>query len=354
MPPRQLTFCQAINEALHQAMAKDDRVFIMGEGVDDPRAIFGSTIGLQEKFGPERVFDIPLSENGMTGVLMGAALAGMRPVMTHQRVDFTLYAMDQLVNHAAKRAYTSGGKQSVPFVVRAIIGRGWGQGTQHSQSIQALYAHVPGLKVIMPSNAYDAKGLLLAAIEDNNPVLFIEHRRLFDEKEDVPEKYFTVPLGQGNLRRKGKDLTIVATSLMVLEAEKALDALQKEGITGDLIDLRSMKPIDQPLIVESVKRTGRLIAADTGWKTCGIAAEVAAIAAEHCFTSLKAPVHRIVLPDIPTPNSYALEPYYYPGPVDIVKAACQMLGKDPSTAIAALGEADPSAIPAKPKFVGPF
>jgi pyruvate/2-oxoglutarate/acetoin dehydrogenase E1 component len=325
---RQITFCQAINEALHQAMARDKTVFILGEGVDDPRTIFGSTKGLAEKFGPKRVSDIPLSENGITGALVGAALSGMRPVMTHQRIDFTVYAMDQIINHAAKRSYSSGGRQSVPITIRAILGRGWGQGSQHSQSLQALYAHVPGLKVVMPTTPYDAKGLLMASIEDNNPVIFIEHRKLYDEVGEVPEEPYEVPLGKGIIRRVGKDITIVAFSYMGLDALKAASVLQQSGIEAEIIDPRTIKPLDEQLILESVRKTGRLIVADTGWKMCGLASEVAALAAEHAFESLKAPIRRITLPNIPTPSSSALEKHYYPGALDIAQAACDILGKD--------------------------
>lgn len=324
---RQLTFCQAINEALHQAMERDKNTFIMGEGVDDPRTIFGSTKGLAEKFGSRRVFDIPLSENGMTGVMVGAALAGMRPIMTHQRIDFTLYAMDQIANHAAKRSYSSGGIQRVPMTVRAIVGRGWGQGSQHSQSLQAIFAHIPGLKVVMPSSAYDAKGLLLASIQDNNPVIFIEHRKLYDELGEVPEDFYTVPLGQGIVRCTGKDVTVVAISFMVKESLRAAATLQSLGIETEIIDPRTLKPLDENIILKSVRKTGRLVVVDTGWKTCGLAAEVSALAAEHAFEFLKAPIRRITLPDIPTPSSYALEKHYYPGPLEIAHAICDVVGK---------------------------
>jgi pyruvate/2-oxoglutarate/acetoin dehydrogenase E1 component len=325
---RKLTFCQAINEALHLMMERDKNTLIMGEGVDDPRTIFGSTQGLAERFGPRRVFDIPLSENGMTGVMVGAALSGMRPIMTHQRIDFTLYAMDQIANHAAKRSYSSGGIQSVPITIRAIVGRGWGQGSQHSQSLQAIFAHIPGLKVVMPSSAYDAKGLLLASILDNNPVIFIEYRKLYDEVGEVPEDFYTVPLGQGVAKRTGKDVTVVAFSYMVQESLRAAAAVEPLGIEVEVIDPRTLKPLDETSILKSVRKTGRLVVVDTAWKTCGMAAEVSALAAEHAFDFLKAPIRRITLPDIPTPSSYALEKFYYPGPTQIVQAICDVVGKD--------------------------
>jgi len=351
---REVTFCQAIHEALTQAMEKDENVFLMGEGVDDPRAIFGSTRGLREKFGKERVFDLPLSENGMTGVMIGAALAGMRPIMTHQRLDFTLYAMDQIVNHAAKRCYTSAGIQSVPLTIRAIIGRGWGQGSQHSQSLQSLFAHIPGLKVVMPTTPYDAKGLLLASIWDNNPVIFIEYRRLYEEVGEVPEEPYVLPIGKGILRCEGKDVTIVAVSYMVLEALRAKKMLDKLGVSVEIVDPRTLKPLDEEIILQSVRKTGRLVIADTGWKTCGIAAEIAALAAEKEFRSLKAPLRRVTLPDIPTPTSSVLEQVFYPGPTEIAKAVCDVMSISEETLSKEL-ELFHSAPPSSRKqFVGPF
>ena len=323
---RTLSFCDAINEALHQAMEADPRVILMGEGVDDPRAVFGSTRGLQERFGKARVFDIPLAENGMTGVVVGAAMTGLRPIMTHQRVDFLLYAMDQIVNHAAKRSYASGGRQSVPMTIRAIVGRGWGQGPQHSQSLQAMFMHVPGLKVAMPSTAYDVKGLLLASIADPDPVIFIEHRSCYPHTGDVPQEYYTLPFGKGVVRRFGRDVTVAAASYMVSESLRAAEVLAAEGIDLEVIDLRTIKPWDEACVVESLKRTGRLIVADTGWKMAGVGAEISARMSEMAFHSLKSPILRVALPDIPTPTSVVLEKIYYPGPEQIVSAAKQLLG----------------------------
>lgn len=349
---RALTFCQAINEALMQAMERDPAVVVFGEGVDDPRAIFGSTRGLAERFGGERVSDIPLSENGITGVLVGAALTGLRPVMTHQRIDFTLYAMDQLVNHAAKRCYSSGGRQSVPLTIRAIVGRGWGQGPQHSQSLQAWFAHVPGLKVIMPSTPFDMKGLLLAAIADPNPVICIEHRKLYDETGEVPEKSYTIPLGQGVVRREGCHATIVAWSSMAIEALRAATMLEQAGISVEVIDPRTVKPLDEALILQSVEKTGRLVVADAGWTTCGMSAEVCALVAERAFDALKAPVRRVALPDIPTPTSHVLERAFYPGAAQIAQAVSELMGVELSTGAASPGgEAKGSA---ERVFVGPF
>jgi pyruvate dehydrogenase E1 component beta subunit len=321
MNARNITFREAIKDALFQSMKRDERVFLMGCGVTSPTNIFGSTEGLLERFGKDRVLEVPVSENGMTGVAIGAALTGMRPVMIYQRIDFALLAMDQIINHAAKWRYMFAGKMSVPLTIRGIIGRGWGQGAQHSQSLQALFAHIPGLKVVMPSNPYDAKGLLISSIEDNNPVIFLEHRLLYEQLKKVPSGYYTIPLGKGKVVKKGKDATVVAISIMVQEAEKsALKLLKKDKIDIEIIDPRCLKPLDKELILDSVKKTGRLIIADTGWKTCGIGAEISALVAEYGYKNLKAPIKRIGLPEAPTPTSIYLESIYYPGFEQIVQA----------------------------------
>jgi len=350
---RTRSYCEAIHEALHQAMEADPAVIVMGEGVDDPRAIFGSTRGLQARFGRTRVSDLPLSENGMTGVMVGAALTGLRPVMTHQRLDFTLYAMDQLVNHAAKRCYASGGVQSVPLTIRAIVGRGWGQGSQHSQSLHAWFAHIPGLKVIMPATPYDMKGLLLAAIRDPNPVICIEHRKLYEERGDVSELPYAIPLGEGIVRRIGTDATVVAFSSMTVDAMRAASLAEPAGISVEVIDPRTVKPLDVELILSSVEKTGRLVIADPGWAMCGLSAEVAAVVAERAFASLKAPIRRIALPDMPTPTSHALERAFYPGADEIVQAVFDVMGRDRrgKMATAASTQARPAA---EHVFVGPF
>ncbi|MCX7178069.1 MAG: alpha-ketoacid dehydrogenase subunit beta, partial [Proteobacteria bacterium] len=241
---RQLKFSEAIREATDQAMGRDPSVYIVGLGVPDPKGIFGTTLGLQEKYGAVRVQDMPLSENAMTGVALGSALVGMRPIITHQRMDFALVAMEQMVNQAAKWHYMFGGKANVPMVVRMIIGRGWGQGPQHSQSLQAWFAHIPGLKVVMPTTAHDAKGLLAASIEDNNPVIFIEHRWLHNIADEVPAEYYTVPLGKARVMRAGSDVTIVGTSYMALEALRAAERLDEDGISAEVVDLRTIRPWD--------------------------------------------------------------------------------------------------------------
>lgn len=330
MAKRQLKFTEAIREAIDLCMAKDPTVYVMGLGVPDPKGIFGSTLGLQQKYGPGRVMDMPTSENGMTGVALGSALVGMRPILTHQRIDFALLAMDQIVNQAAKWHYMFGGQTSVPMVIRLIIGRGWGQGPQHSQSLQACLAHIPGLKVILPASPHDAKGLLIASIEDSNPVIFIEHRWLHNVTGLVPEGIYRVPLGKAKVIREGTDLTMVAVSYMALEALRAAELLAKEGIAAEIIDLRSLNPLDHELILKSVGKTGRLLVADTGWKSFGSSAEVVARVAEEALGHLKCPPVRVTLPDCPAPTAPALANQYYPLPEHLVAAAKCMLGHAPS------------------------
>ena len=323
---RKIKYSQALNEATSQMMENNEKVFVMGEGVDYANGIFGSTSGLVEKFGQARVFDTPLAEDAMTGIGIGTALLGMRPIMVHARIDFLMLTMNQLVNHASKWPYLCGG--SVPIVVRAIIGRGWGQGAQHSQSLQALFAHIPGLKVIMPVTPYDAKGMLVSAIKDNGPVVCIEHRWLYDKAGYVPEEIYEVPIGRGKIARAGKDVTVVAVSQMVLEALEAATILAEEYcIEAEVVDLRAVRPIDEAIICKSVKKTGRLIVADTGWKACGVSAEVAAIAVENVAKYLKANIARIALPDLPTPTAFSMDGEYYPGRDDIVKVVLKMFDK---------------------------
>lgn len=322
---RVISYREAIREAHLQSLELDNRVFILGEGVDDASGIFGTTAGLLERFGPERVMDIPIAENGLTGIAIGAAMTGMRPVFVHMRVDFMPMCMDQIINHAAKWSYMTGGRVKVPLTIRAIIGRGWGSAAQHSQSLQALFAHIPGLNVVMPASPYDAKGLLLGSIAGECPTIIIEHRWLYDQKESVPETPYIIHPGRGVVRREGTDVTIAAASYMVYEASLAAGELEKQGISAEVIDLRSIQPLDRDLIISSIKKTGRLIVADTGWKDFGISAEVAAVAAEHGHGYLKAPVKRICLPWAPTPASPVLEEAYYPNFEDIVRAAKELL-----------------------------
>lgn len=324
---KEITFSEAILEGLDQAMERDRRVVLVGEGVPDPKAIFGTTSGLRQKYGNRRIFDMPLSENGMTGICIGAALSGMRPVMVHQRIDFALLAMDQLVNNAAKWHYMFDGKVSVPLVVRMIIGRGWGQGPQHSQSLHAMFAQVPGLKVVMPTTACDAKGMLIAAIEDENPVLFIEHRWLHHIKDTVPEDYYRVSLDHAGVLREGSDLTVAAFSYMTVEALIAAKLLMTfMGISLEVLDMRSVRPLDIEAVVMSVQKTGKLIVVDTSSKTGSIAGELISQVVEKAFEALKCHPVRIASPDYPTPTSHFMAESYYPDSKTIVDEVLKLLG----------------------------
>ena len=320
---RGLTYRDALLEAQRQLLETDPAVFLIGEGIDDPGGVFGSTLDLHKKF-PDRVLDMPIAENGLTGIAVGAAIAGMRPIFIHMRVDFLPMCMDMIVNHAAKWNYMTGGRVGVPLVIRSITGRGWGSAAQHSQALHALFAHIPGLKVIMPAVPYDAKGLLLAASADGNPVLCFEHRWLYDFTGYVPAEKYTVPLGKGVVRREGKHVTIVALSLMVYEAIKAARELAAEGIDAEVIDPRTIVPLDEEMIFSSIKKTGRLIVADTGSRTGSFACTIAAAAAEKAWHDLKAPVRLLCMPDTPVPASPALEKAYYRGKDEIAAAAREL------------------------------
>ena len=349
---RQLTYCQALNEAVDLCLASDPSVYVIGLGVPDPKGIFGTTAGLQEKHGERRVMDMPCSENAMTGIAIGSALVGMRPVITHQRVDFALLAVEQIVNQAAKWHYMFGGRMKVPLVIRLMIGRGWGQGPQHSQSLQSWFAHVPGLKVVMPATPHDAKGLLISSIEDNNPVIFIEHRWLHGVSGPVPEGLYRVPLGEARVAREGRDVTLVCTSYMVLEALRTAELLAEEGIEAEVVDVRTLRPLDIGTILKSVRKTGRLVAADTGWSTCGFAAEVVAKVTEEAMPALKCAPRRMGLPDYPTPTSPALSKHFYPRPADMWSAVRAMVGR-PAAPFSEDIAKHPLDVP-DPSFKGPF
>jgi pyruvate dehydrogenase E1 component beta subunit len=297
----------------------------MGQGVDDPSGMFGTTQGLHKEFGRDRVFDTPLAETALTGVAVGAALGNMRPVYFHNRPDFLLLAMDQLVNHAAKWHYMFGGAVCVPLVIWTCIGRGWGSAAQHSQALQGLFMHISGLKLIMPSTCFDAKGLMLAAIRDNNPVVIIDHRFNFKQKGVVPKEMYTLPIGKGVVRRPGKDVTVVAVSHLVVDAFFVAQELTEQGIETEVIDPRTLRPLDEELILESVAKTGRLVIVDTGCKTGGVTAEISALVVERAFTFLKAPIARVTCPDLPTPAGHTLEEAFYIGKPEIKEAILQTM-----------------------------
>lgn len=347
------TFAQAVNMALHQAMELDPLVVCYGLGVPDPKAVFGTTAGLAERFGPERVFDMPASENAMTGVALGAALAGLRPVMSHQRLDFFLLALDQLVNGAAKWRYMFGGDVAVPLTIRLILGRGWGQGPTHSQNLQAWFAHVPGLKVVAPSTPRDAKGLLLSSIFDPDPVVFLEHRWLHESLGEVPRQDERIPLGRGEIVREGSDITVAATSLLVVEALRAARYLETRGISCEVVDLRCLRPLDWDLLFSSVERTGRLLALDGGCATGSVAGEIVARTAMERFASLKAAPARLAMPDVPEPTSYGLTRGFHVRAGDVAAQILTMLGRSPAGVREALPEPEPHDVPGD-WFKGPF
>lgn len=348
-----MTFAAAINDALHVAMKIDSSMLCYGLGVDDPRRIFGTTKGLVETFGADRVFDMPTAENAMTGVAIGAALNGIRSVMVHQRNDFFLLAMDQLVNSAAKWHYLFGKDNCVPITIRLIVGRGWGNGPTHSQSLQSWFAHVPGLKVVMPATAKDAKGLLLSSLFDNNPVIFMEHRWLHETLSEVPEGDCRIPLGEANCLLSGDDITVVSMSQMTIEAVKAARVLSQYDVNIDLIDLRTVKPIDWHTIKTSVKKTGKLLVLDTSWEMCSIAGEIVARISTDCFDWLITAPQRLCLPDISVPTSIALTEGFYKEAKDIVTVAGAMLSKSIDCSdhilVSSLSHDVPDA-----SFVGPF
>ena len=319
--PRELTYAQAIQEAMAIAMERDDRVFLMGEDIGVYGGAFQVTGDLVQRFGEDRVMDTPISELGGAGVAVGAAMTGMRPIFEFQFSDFATLAMEQIVNQAAKMRYMLGGEVSVPLVMRMPAGSGTGAAAQHSQSLEAWFGHVPGLKVVQPSTPYDAKGLLLAAIEDPDPVLIFEHKLLYKMKGEVPEGYYTVPIGKAEIKRPGQHVTVVASSIMVHRALEAAATLAAEGIEAEVIDLRSIRPLDTVTLIDSVKRTTRLVCVYEGVKTLGIGAEVSALIAESdAFDYLDAPIVRLGGADCPLPYNPQLEKAAVPQVEDIVAA----------------------------------
>lgn len=322
---REITYSQALNEALRYCMQQDERIVLLGEDVGCYGGIFQVSAGLLDEFGPERVIDTPISEAGFVGAGVGAALTGMRPVVEIMFIDFTTVCMDMIVNQMAKMHYMFGGQGHVPMVLRTNIGAGRGAAAQHSQSFHALFMHIPGLYVAIPSTPYDAKGLLIEAIRNDNPVMFIEHKKLYIEKGPVPEESYAIPFGQAEIKRQGKDMTIVATHAMVSRTLQAADEAAREGIEIEVVDPRTLVPLDKGTILSSIKKTGRLLVADEGHKTCGVAAEISAIAAEEAIYYLKAPVVRICSPDTPVPFSPPLEQAYIPDVKDLLPAIRRLM-----------------------------
>ncbi len=316
---RIISFKDAMREAIDQSMDIDPSVLLIGLDVNDIFGVFGTTLNLTHK---DRVIGTPISENGMTGVALGAALAGMRPIFVHMRCDFMLLSMDQIVNYIAKWRYMYRGKVKVPIVIRAVIGRGWGSAAQHSQTLQSLFCHIPGLRVIMPSNPYDAKGLFLSAVADDYPVIFIEHRWLYENTSHVPQEMYTLPIGKGEIVREGSDLTVVATSMAVIDT---LNACKQLDLGIEIIDPKTLKPLDESLILNSVRKTGRILVIDYDWLMCGFASEVSAMVAEKGFKYLKAPIRRLTFTECSMPASQILERAFYPSPEKIAAQIREML-----------------------------
>ncbi len=321
---KKIKYSAAINQAQHLVMDKYESVIQIGVGINTPWYVGQTMNGLLNRYGEERMIDTPVSENATTGIAIGAALSGYRPILTFPRMDFMYYAMDQICNHAASLNYSLGGNSPVPLVIRAIINRKGEQAAQHSQAIHALFMHIPGLKVVMPSNAYDAKGMLIAAVEDNNPVIYIEDRELYEFESEVPEDYYTVSLDKANVELEGNDLTIVSSSYMMHQCRIAVKALAEKKISVDLIDLRSIKPIDSETILNSIRKTGKLLVVDGGWLTGGVAAEIISIVVTQGMQYLKSNPVRITLPDLPAPASFVLENAYYPDNTKIFQSAISL------------------------------
>ena len=324
---RNLRYPEAIQEALEQEMSRDSSVIVLGQGVDDPKAILGTTKNLAKKFGGQRVFDTPIAEDGMTGVAIGAALAGLRPVHVHMRMDFLILALNQIINMAAKMSYMFGGAHSVPLVVRSLIGKSWGQGPQHSQSIYPLLMNIPGLKIVAPSTPYDAKGCLIGAIRDDNPVMFVEHRLLYYQKGYVPKNSYTVEFGKARILRPGKDITLVGISQMAVECLRAQKYLQEVGISAEVIDLVSLKPLDMALIERSVSKTGRLVVVDNAWMPCAAGAEIIAGFVEK-MQPCDIRMERMGFAHVPCPTTPMLEQYFYPNGKSIAIRAYRMICPD--------------------------
>ncbi len=322
---RNLSYVEAIREASDQEMDRDKSVIVFGLDVDDPKAIQGTTLGLVQKYGHERVFGTPLSEDAMTGAAIGMALAGLKPIHIHIRMDFMLLAMNQLVNVAAKSHYMFGGQVHIPLVVRSMIGKSWGQGAQHSQSLYSFFMHVPGLKVVAPTTPYDAKGCLIEAIRDNNPVIYIEHRILHSQKGYVPEELYTVAPGKARVTVKGKDITLVGISYMQLECQRAARYLESAGIKAEVIDPIWLSPLDIDTIIASVIKTGRLIVADNDWTTCGAGSEIVSLVLEKLQGVREIKIHRMGFTHVTCPPTPPLEKLFYPDGRDIASASFDLV-----------------------------
>ncbi|WP_329106808.1 alpha-ketoacid dehydrogenase subunit beta [Micromonospora sp. NBC_01699] len=343
---RKLKYSEAIGEATLQCMEADPRIFVAGQSIADRKGIYGTTVAPTERFGTTRMHDTPNCENAFAGIAVGAASRGMRPLVVYSRDDFMFLAMDAIFNLAAKWRYMYGNQGGVPVVLRGVVGHGWGQGATHSQSLQSIFGHFPGLYVATPATPADAKGLLISALQGDNPVVLLENRGLYEVEGEVPEEPVAVPFGVGRIARAGQDITIVAASLMVREAERAAEALTEWGVNAEVVDVRSIRPLDEEIICTSVAKTGHLVVADTSWARYGFSAEVAAVVAENVLGSLRAPVRRVTLPDSPAPVSWPLEQAFNPDAEAIAKACLEVLGMDQKVSV----ELDELAR----DFIGPY
>ena len=318
-------FTEAILDATENRLKKDSSVLLIGLGVPDPKGIFGTTTDLQKKFGDDRIFDCPISENSITGILIGAAINGFKPILTHQRVEFSLLAVDQMFTQAAKWSYMTGGAQHLPIVIRLIIGRGWGQGPQHSQSLFSIFSHIPGLIIVAPSTPQDAKGLLIASVNNKNPVIFFEHRWLHGISGNVPQIEYEVPIGKANVYRKGTHITLVSYSYMFIESIKVADFFKKFNISIELIDLRTLRPLDIKTVLKSVKKTKNLIFVDNDWESYGIGAEIISRVVENCGEILESNPSRIGIKEVPIPSTRALARFCYPSVGSIAEKIVKQL-----------------------------
>ncbi len=321
---------EAVKDATFELMRQHPEVFLIGVGVLDPRGVFGTIAGSAQEFGTERVVEGPLAEQMLTGVAMGAAMHGLRPILVHHRVDFMLLTMDQIVNHLAKYRYMFPRAYKLPIVIRGIVGRGWGNGPQHTQSLHGLFAGIPGLQVVVPASAADAKGLMVSAALGDDPVIFIEHRWMHEDSEEVPGGLHRVPIGKAKIVREGVDLTLVASGPMVQEAVTAQKTFAPEGKSIEVIDLRTIRPLDFETVLASVRKTGRLVVADSDWPYGGVASSIVSEVTQKAFDALKAAPVAVSWPDHPVPASYGIEPTYYPMAKEIIGAIGRVFGQESS------------------------
>jgi len=338
---RIVSYAEAVREGTEQEMMRDPAVILLGQGVDYDRGLLGTTRGLVQRFGARRVFDTPLAEDGMTGISIGAAMSGLRPIHTHVRMDFLTLCMNQLINIAAKAHYMFGGSVKVPLVIRTLIGDGWG--AQHSQGLHSQFVNIPGLKIVAPSTPHDAKGCLAQAVRDDNPVIFIEHFMLYAEMGNVPTPPYTIEFGKAVIRRKGTDITLVGISHANVECLKAAAYLEKAGVSAEVIDPVSLAPLDMKTILASVEKTGRLLVVDTAWTACGVSAEIVAVAGERFGSRRKLSMRRLGFAPVPSPNAPALEKHFYPDAGKIAQIAAKMVVGDSARMKLTRSKKDPKA-----------